>query len=164
LSIVIASALCNAHAADCSVADRDAVLASDIKAFDRTPGAGWRLLEKDGCFFEAAQLIAEYAARNGRSYALSFHAAQLLLKADRYSEAREQLMLSYRRDATPDQPLRWNEFVDAYVAFVDKDTKRLLLARGAIAARSDFWGNAANLRVVDLMLGSPNSRYIELFP
>lgn len=163
LSIAIAAYPLLGNAASCVVQDKDNVLSLDLVSFDQTAGKGWRVLQDSGCFLEAANLIDEYVARHGRSYTLSFHAGQLLLKSGDYTAARAKFALAKRNDLPPERPLKWNEFVDAYVAYINDDRQALQLARDAIAVRSDFLGNKKNLEVVDRLLAKLGRPYAEIF-
>ena len=118
------------------------MLALDLKNFDQTPGKGWRVLQDAGCFQAAANLIDAYAERHGASYSLSFHAGQLLLKAGKEQAARLKFAAAKRNNLPPERPLKWNEFVDAYLAYIDKNTAALQLARDAIAQRRRFLGQS----------------------
>lgn len=150
-----------AWGADCDVPDRSDLLGLDVVAFDQKPGNGWRVLQDKGCFAEAADLIDEYSQLHGRTPVLAFHAGQLRLKADDYPAAKRQFLQWKRSDLEPDNLLKWNDFVDAYLAFIDNDRERLQKARDAIASGADFWGNRANLSVVDKMLNHLGRPYME---
>lgn len=160
IAMFIAVPAC-AAGADCLVADRPSMLTLNLAAFDQTPESGWRILQDKGCFAEAADLIEEYVRLHGHTYVLAFHGGQLRLKAGSYAAARELFEQAKRSDMEADNPLKWNEFVDAYLAFIGNDRERLQKARDAIAVRTDFWGNRANLAVVEKMLKNLGKPYVE---
>lgn len=161
LLVVLSCSGCMSTAV-CDITDRAAILKLDLETFDQAPGQGWRRISAAGCFAEAAQLIDQYEAKHGPVYHLSFHAAQLLLMAGDYAAARTRLRRSYRDDMPADSRLKWNEYVDAYLAFVDNDAEGLKQARAEISSGADYRGNQANLRVVDDMLANLDKPYREI--
>ncbi|MCV2351693.1 hypothetical protein [Paucibacter sp. Y2R2-4] len=131
-------------------------LSLDYRAFDQTEGQGFRALVREpGCEKQAADLIEAYIAANGaKQSSLRWHIAQLratqgdTVAAVRYSKT----VLSDKDDRKPGS-LRWNDYVRATIAFLEKDRVALQSHRDAVAAGKDeHFGNALNLKLLDSLL------------
>lgn len=110
------------------------MLALDEEAFDQTPGQGWRLLSRLGCYLDAAELIRQWrAAHPSHTSVLRWHEGQMRAATGDYPAA-IALLQSARH---PPNELRvdmgWNLYVDATVAFLANDRTALLSARNALA-------------------------------
>src|SRR5215510_945608 len=105
-------------------------LGLSYQEFDQTPHSGWRALGDEKRYRQAAELIERYLQRHSeldRSQLaiLHWHAGQMLAIAGD-SEAAMKHMSSARVDPEPPtSPLRWNDYVDATVAFLRNDRAKL---------------------------------------
>jgi len=148
---------------DCTVssAKREASLALSFKQFDQQQGSGWRPLYASKCYMEAALLLKEYVKRHPHTaqeqYMLPFHTGQLLALAGEHAEAIGWMEKGYSSDKF--DPINWNAFVDANVAFLKHDFQALLKQRALINQEPPMadrpgvpkWavGKKMNLDVVD---------------
>lgn len=111
----------------------DKYLSMEPYEFDQGEN-GWRELDEDGKFLEAAQIIATYLELNKdkvKNYTrespelgnvMVFHAGQLYATAgpEYYSEA-----LSFLRDSFRPQDEGWNLYVKGTIAFLDGNKQTL---------------------------------------
>lgn len=144
-----------------SSTERESLLALPFKQFDQQQGSGWRPLYASKCYTEAALLLKEYVKRHPRTardqYMLPFHTGQLFALAGEHTEAIRWMVKGYSSDKF--DPINWNAFVDANVAFLKHDYQELLKQRNlinqepAMADRPGVpkWavGKKMNLDVVD---------------
>jgi hypothetical protein len=131
LSSVVAPAL----ATDCTVANRAAVLALPLQAFDQNPRDGWRpLTEEPSCWLETAELIAAYRRqpKAAGDRPLIWHEAQLRALSGQRDPASALMRQTYK-PAQADIG-GWNPYVDATIAFLDDDLPALRQARERLAA------------------------------
>lgn len=123
-------------AAECSVANRDAVLALPLQVFDGDPGAGWRpLADRPGCSLETADLIADYRRQQPKAAGdlpLIWREAQLRALGGQRDPASALMRTTYK-PAHADVG-GWNAYVDATIAFLDDDLPALKQARARLAA------------------------------
>lgn len=137
--------------------------------FDQTSRAGWRYWASKGKYREAAKLVEQYLKRHSKLEKwqivnLHFHAGQLYAFANDYKEARVHLKRSLVKKEPPNTPIKWNAYVSATIAFLDKDKKRLVRLRGEIA-RGPKWGDSIpNLNVVDSLLANLEKPYAKAYP
>lgn len=147
-----------AAARDCSQLYA-AHLATDLKLgyeqFDQTEGRGFRALAARGCDKEAADLIEAYVAANGAAErSLRWHVAQLRATQGDLAAAihHARSVLSEGEDFAK-APLRWNDYVLATIAFLERDRAALQHHRDRVAAgREAHVGNALNLKLLDALL------------
>ena len=148
---------------DCtmSAAKREALLALPFKQFDQQQDDGWRPLYASKCYTEAALLLKEYVKRHPNTaqeqYMLPFHTGQLFALAGKHAEAIGWMEKGYSNDKF--DPISWNAFVDANIAFLKHDYKALLKQRNLINKEPPMadgpgvpaWavGKKMNLDVVD---------------
>jgi len=159
------SALCNAIlaaafstgavAADCKQALKQigpAAMQMPVDQFDQDEVKGWRALQNQGCFVEAAQLIEYFALEYDSNYRrLKWHLAQMQAFAGNTTEALAAARLSVspvQEQMHPD--FDWNDYVLATMAFLQSDraafdAHRAFLKRNA--SKSQL--NAANVDVID---------------
>lgn len=158
LSLLLAIAPVATPAVDCSALHREH-LASDLdltyEAFDQTEGSGFRVLAAAGCPRQAADLIEAYIAHNDASESsLRWHVAQLRASsgdAPAAVRAARTTLVSAEDDAA--SPFRWNDYVLATIAFLERDRVALQRHRDAVAAGAGAHaGNAMNLRLLDALL------------
>lgn len=122
------------------------------KEFDQTMGQGFRVLAEVRCSKEAADLIEAYIEKNGATQgSLRWHVAQLRASAGDYEAAVESARQSLSEDeAAKTQPLRWNDYVLATIAFLEGDLGKLKFHRDNVAAgKEDHFGNEMNLKLLD---------------
>jgi len=113
------------------------------------------VLAQEGCDKEAADLIESYIQATGSTKSsLRWHVAQLRassgesLEAIRYAES----TLVAKEDFSKN-PLRWNDYVLATIAFLKHDKDALIFHRDKVAAASDsYFGNALNLKLLDSLV------------
>lgn len=140
--IVFSDLLCPANATDSGSAssenilcsyDRDRMLSMDLHHFDQDDERGWRSLGAwPACYDVAADLIRAYRRKNGeKSRTLRFHEAQIRAHDGQYQEALE-LLPSTRNDEP--EGFGWNQYVDATIAFLERDREALLQARTELSA------------------------------
>lgn len=148
---------------DCTMssAKREVLLALPFKQFDQQQGNGWRPLYASKCYIEAASLLKEYVKRHPSvaqdQYMLPFHTGQLFALAGEHAEAIRWMEKGYSNDNF--DPINWNAFVNANVAFLKHDYKALLKQRNLINQEPPMadrpgvpkWavGKKMNLDVVD---------------
>jgi hypothetical protein len=146
--------LCLVLAAGCRSRDP---LDLGYDAFDQRPGSGWRQVAEKGRFSDAAILIDAYLERHHdlnewQRANLNFHAGQMYAFATDYRTAIDRFNRSTYAEEPPEVPLRWNAYVHATVAFLEKDMKRLKECRQEIFDGPTFQGEKANLDVVDRLI------------
>ena len=152
-------------AVDC---DKRGSLGLDFDTFDQSSGAGWRQLAENGRFLEAANLIDSYIKKHknlneSQMTILYFHAGQMYAFADDYKTALDRLNRSTYAEEPPDLPLRWNAYVQATIAFLSKDLKRLKECREEIAEGPASQGEKPNLDVVDRLIEHFEEPYSKAF-
>lgn len=158
----------------CAV-DRDAELAQDVKAFDQTPGKGWRALaHRKGCESAAADLIAAYRQHHAAAIVelrpnilimLNFHEAQLRAAANETDRA-----IALQKRAMTGEGLETSYYNEAMLAFLRKDLNALKLAREELASvpRPDWMPEGKgkwppNLDVVDGLINCFGKPYSEAY-
>jgi hypothetical protein len=118
--------------ADCSY-DREALMALDEQGFDQDITGGWRkLADVSGCLEVAANLVRDYRESHKiTSGILYWHEGQLRAMANHYEEA--VMLMEKSRKPPLEDFAGWNLYVDATVAFLQKDSAALDRARQALA-------------------------------
>jgi hypothetical protein len=126
-------ALAIAPAISCQV-DARAEMRLDERHFDQDMEGGWRALDSRGCKREAADLIRSYRLAKPRAddRMLLWHEGQLRAGLGQTREA-IKLFSRARMPVSKDDD-GWNLYVRGTIAFLQKDRRTLLLARGALAA------------------------------
>jgi hypothetical protein len=123
--------------------------------FDQSEGKGFRALASVGCEKQAADLIVEYIRVNQASQSsLRWHVAQLRASSGESTEAIRfaRSVLNENEDLAAN-PLRWNDYVLATIAFLEKDKPALLTHRDNVAkGKADYFGNELNLRLLDSLV------------
>lgn len=157
LPVVLVLASASARAVDCA-AEYNKHLATDLSLpyaeFDQTPGKGMRPLADAGCAKEAADLIVAYIDQNKDTRkSLTWHVAQQRALQDARAEAVRYARLSLA--ATEDfdkEALRWNDYVLATIAFLEKDRSAFDRHVAQVAKAKDlYFGNAMNLRLLETL-------------
>jgi tetratricopeptide (TPR) repeat protein len=158
----------------CSIskAEIGAVLALSYQDFDQNPRKGWRPYYRRECYDQARDLLLAYLAQHpdvaDEHYMLRFHVGQLLAMTGEYEEAKQFMRKAYTDFEAP--AIDWNAFVDANIAFLDKDKGRLLEMRSRIASQPKLeagpgvpsWavGRIMNLDVVDGFIACFDEPYV----
>ena len=132
------------------------------KEFDQTEGKGMRALAYAGCAKEAADLIVAYIKKNdAKQSSLFWHVAQ-----QRASDGENAEAIRYARQSLAKEedlskrPLRWNDYVLATIAFLEKDKEKFLQHRENVAQGKDLhFGNAMNLKLLDGLLKNFDKNY-----
>lgn len=131
---VLTVSMADAGEPDCRF-DSESMLKLDFNTFDQTQGQGWRVVaEQTGCELAAADLIRAYIDRHQTNHVvIVFYEAQLRAKAGE-TERAIGLFSQARLDDGKMSAFGWNEYVDATIAFLEKDRQMLLVARDRLAA------------------------------
>ena len=156
-AIVLVLTSINAHADECDdmlQVHRGTDMSLSYEEFDQTQDQGFRVLAASGCYAEAASLIQEYIATNDATQnSLRWHVAQLSATAGDSETAivYSKQVLSESEDFSV-RPLRWNDYVLATIAFLEKDMDALMLHRDRVEAGTEFAGNAMNLKLLNALI------------
>lgn len=130
-------------------------LSLPYETFDQTEGQGFRVLAAEGCNKEGADLIEAYLrGRPSAESSLRWHVAQLRASAGQAAEAivAARSVLNPREDLAKD-PFRWNDYVLATIAFLERDKAALQRHRDKVAeGRDAHMGNAMNLKLLDALI------------
>ena len=125
------------------------------KEFDQTMGKGFRAMVNNQCDKEVADLIEKYIEVNhAKQSSLRWHIAQSRAHAGDYKAAIKwsKTVLKDKEDFNQ-QPLRWNDYVLATIAFLQHDKKSLIEHRDNVAKSKDkYFGNALNLKYLDSLI------------
>jgi len=136
----------------------------DYESFDQRPGNGWRKLVDAGKHLEAAELIDTYVAqRDGleewQVVNLRFHAGQLYAFVNKENLALARFESAINPKEPNDSPIRWNAYVKATIAFLQKDREGLIRMRNEIANGPEWQGTIPNLNVADRLLANFDNSY-----
>jgi tetratricopeptide (TPR) repeat protein len=134
------------------------------EAFDQHPVSGWRKIADAGKYREAAGLIDRYQQETKglvewQRVNLRFHAGQLYAAADDKDQALARFKTALFEQEPPDAPVRWNAYVGATIAFLERDRQKLAEFREAIARGPKRQGVAPNLDVVDRLIACFDKPY-----
>ena len=132
--------------------------------FDQTIDGGWRAIAKRGDYAGAAAAIIDYLQtelelEDGQRRMLHFHAAQMYAFAGEVTEALEHLPFTIEPEEPNPNPVRWNDYVAATVAFLQGDLSGLTAARERIAQGPAWEGEIPNLNVVDRLIANFGKPY-----
>lgn len=123
--------------------------------FDQTKGKGWRQLESEGCYAEAAALIESYLAANPNTHpVLRWHSAQMYAFAGSVSKAITVARTTLRREEVDSSsPFRWNPYVLGTIAFLERNRDQLEHQLAVLAAAAEAFphnrpNHAALLRLL----------------
>ena len=113
--------------------NRSEMLNLDFRSFDQNlsdGGGGWRKILKPGCERVVADLIRDYRRENRSTQnVLVWHEGQMRAMAGQYLQA----IKLFERSRQVEDETGWNAYVDATIAFLKKDKRRLMAARGRLA-------------------------------
>lgn len=141
------------------------MLSMTYENFDQADN-GWRKYAKVGCYHEMAILIDKYLDQNKdtlnkwQTIGVTWHAGQLYAFSNEYTIAKIRFTQSIDPNEPANTPLLWNDYVNATIAFIDKDMAKLQLYRDKIANGPTINGKKANLNVVESLVnyfGQPYS-------
>ncbi|WP_203291171.1 hypothetical protein [Maricaulis parjimensis] len=124
-------------ACDVDADETNTLLALDPRAFDQDFSGGWRPIGDRGCHEAAAGLIlayiehTDYSLSDGHVRLMRWHAGQSLGFAEDYSAAIPLLETTYQPAETADPT--WNLYVEATLAFLNRDRAGLEDARDRLA-------------------------------
>jgi len=141
------------------------VLNLPYKDFDQTIGKGWRQFSDDGCEFLAIKLLKSYTSKHKAQLKdwqlriLNFHTGQLLAFKNKYEEAIGFWKNSFDIEEKKDPIVRWNAYVRASIAFLEKNMKGLLAARIEIAKGKKLNGSIPNLDIIDSFMKNFRDSY-----
>ena len=114
-----------------SNAEHERILGLSFAEFDQTEDDGWRPYYLAKCYVIAADLLVTYVERHPdlvrENYILPFHAGQMLAMAGDYDNATLYLQRGY--SSRESKLVDWNAFVEAHLAFIEKDAERLAAMR-----------------------------------
>jgi hypothetical protein len=174
LLIIVSFALleaCTAYVSKTAVKPtNEELLSLSYARFDQTPNEGWRILgEGLGKYVEAAKLIDKYLASNSNSLelwqirVLKWHAGQMYAFCDDINMARQRFFESTDQQEPKGNPILWNDYVRATVAFLNKDMDELQKHRKIISEGPQFNGSIPNLDVVDGLIRCFDRTYREAY-
>ncbi|MGH8469551.1 MAG: hypothetical protein ACREX3_03610 [Gammaproteobacteria bacterium] len=83
---------------------------------------------------------------------LRFHAGQVYAFADQRDHARARFKTALFAKEPADSPIRWNAYVRATIAFLERDRKILTSFREEIAKGRKLQGVVPNLDIVDRLI------------
>jgi hypothetical protein len=134
------------------------------EAFDQRPGGGWRKIADEGKYLEAAKLIDRYekekkGLEEWERVNLRFHAGQLYAFANQKEQALARLKVALFAKEPADSPIRWNAYLRATIAFLERDRKQLTELREEIAKGPKHQGVVPNLDVVDRLIENFDKPY-----
>src|SRR5271165_6176389 len=132
-------------------------LALTYQELDQSPGGGWRKIADQGKYLEAGRLVDRYemekkGLEEWQRVNLRFHAGQLYAFADKKDHALARFNKALSPKELADSPIRWNAYVQATIAFLERDLKKLTNLREEIAKGPKLEGVVPNLDVVDRLI------------
>ncbi|WP_077728698.1 hypothetical protein [Methylocaldum sp. 14B] len=127
------------------------------ETFDQRPGSGWRKIADQGKYLEAAKLIDRYekeakVLEEWQRVNLRFHAGQLYAAAEEKDEALARFRAALYENEPAESPIRWNAYVRATIAFLERDREKLAELREEIAKGPRLQDAVPNLDVVDRLI------------
>lgn len=139
---------------DVSKAERETLLAQDWETFDQKP-EGFRTLVMGEryCPREAGKLIAEYLLQHSdldakQRYVSEFHAGQQFAGVDDRPRALAHFYRGFNPHEDVSSSNRWNAYVRATIAFLEKDRDTLEASLKVLEAHQDNRMNAINVKLV----------------
>lgn len=125
--------------------------------FDQTP-IGWRRIAKMGCYHQAALLIDKYIAQHRAALQdwqlldVTWHAGQMYAFNNEYDVAKDRFKAAINPSEPKNTTILWNAYVNASIAFLDRNMAQLQYYRAEIDAGPLYNGKKANLDVVDQLI------------
>jgi hypothetical protein len=143
--ITIIALLVGSYANGDCLYDKKQMLSLELNEFDQNMNGGWRKIAGiEGCKVTAANLIQEYRIANyPNSSALFWHEGQLRAGSGEVEKA----IVLFKKSKIPDQhdTFGWNYYVDASIAFLEKDKESLIKSRDLLSSVP----KPAELKMVD---------------
>lgn len=136
----------------------DSLMALDFEAFDQDMQGGWRHYGNQMQFGTAASLIKTYLEYHpeideNKAEVMRWHAGQMYAMAGENELAIPLLESSRKKEDF----MRWNEYLDATVAFLKKDRKAFDENIKAVAS----FANNPNLRLLKILEANFDKSYRE---
>ena len=161
LALITAKSIAADDQCDLSIAEIEKNIGLEFHDFDQNPELGWRPYYSHRCYESAGILIERYMAEHpglaSEHPILPFHAGQMFALSGHYKKA-ISLMEKAHADSSSDL-VDWNAFVNANIAFLQRDLEILKEMRGRINMQPPMpespgipsWavGKKMNLDVVD---------------
>lgn len=154
---------------ECSIAqEEDNLLSLSYNDFDQAK-EGWRKYAKLACYNEVAVLIDKYLECHWSMLtslehrALTWHAGQMYAFNNEYEIAKLRFTYSLDPNESADSLIRWNDYVNATIAFLDNDLNKLQWYRDRIADGSMVNGTIPNLDVVEGLIIHFGQPYYESY-
>lgn len=153
-----------ANATECIISsdDENKLLAMSFDQFDQSK-EGWR--QFSACYQQTSTLIDRYTNQNEitleawQKRILLWHAGQLYAFNNNYEMARQRFLSAVDPTESANSPIRWNDYVYATIAFIDKDLNKLMYYREEIARSPEWNGEKVNLKVVDSLIKNFDKPY-----
>ena len=145
----------------------ESYLSMNFYDFDQG-STGWRALAVKSCYKEAAELQVKFRENNFTNMldwekrTSSWHIGQMYAFANLSSNAIKYFELSIKDQDQDKSGFKWNDYVNASIAFLNKDRDSLLNFRERLYS-GDSPYNRMNLRIVDSFLRCPDSFYKEAY-
>ena len=154
---------------DCKVSelDIDRYIKMDFHSFDQSEN-GWRPLAAKSCYRQAALVQEKYREANYNGMRAwerrvsSWHIGQMYAFDSKYSEAVAYFKQSVKLNDDGGSSFRWNDYVNASIAFLEKDRKSLSYYRQRLYGGNSPY-NRMNLRIVDSFLRCFDSSYLSAY-
>ncbi len=128
------------------------LLELEQQAFDQDMEGGWRAVaSEEACKNAAGEVIKAYLLYSGPEptsvSALRWHAGQMKAYAEKTDKALAFFWSTYRPPAeNAEGPIDFNAYVDATIAFLEKDRTALEAARAKLAAQTVSEERVASLK------------------
>ena len=156
-----------AFPANCNIspAEEEKLLSMSYDIFDQSEN-GWRQYAKNSCYYQTGNLIDTYLEKNKnllqdwQIIGITWHAGQMYAFNNNYEIAKTRFEHSINPNEPENTPIRWNDYVNATIAFLNGDMTKLKFYRDKIANGPTFNGKKQNLDVVDNLIqyfGQPYS-------
>ena len=151
------------------------ILNLGYQSFDQNPNSGWRKVAQDKGITEAGNLIDRYLKKHkdldpSETVNLHFHAGQMYAFADDYETALERFnKAKYKQEfeGIPEEAKTfldaWNAYVEATIAFLQKDKVKLLECRQQIMNGPKIDGKIPHLDIIDSLINNFDLPYSEAY-
>lgn len=150
------------------ISAQEGLLNLSYQEFDQTPNQGWRSLAEEQGYLQAGEMIDRYLENNNnlekwQIINLSFHSGQMYAFSDNYDIALLRFRNSINENEPVDTPILWNTYVNATIAFLEKDQDTLIEMRDKIASGPEFQGIIANLDIANKLIRDYGQSYSEAY-
>ena len=127
--------------------------------FDQNMKGGWRTIAHRRKYRAAANLLLRYRRRHrfsdpGQPSSLTFHAGQMYAFAGMNKRAALCFRKTRNKQESVNPVVRWNAYVDASIAFLQRDKRTLHACRAHIARTPKWQGQVPNLAIIDGFLAN----------